>query len=92
LGAVENEKVGVYRIRTGAVKDNATKKVILLTLFALNKKAYYEVPELSRSPLFFLFECDITLERLHHAPEFEIGSFGGKMVVSVVREYGALGK
>jgi hypothetical protein len=82
LGAIENIKVGVYKTCTRKITDKDTVKVMLLILFALNKKAYYEIPELSRSSLFFPFEYVITPEWLHNTPEVTIGNFGGKIVVS----------
>jgi hypothetical protein len=82
LGVIENVKVGVYKIHTGKVADKNTVKVLLMTLLSLNKKAYYEIYELSRVPMYFPFEYNITLEWLHNTPEFAIENFGGKMVVS----------
>ena len=82
LGVIENVKVGVYKVCPQCISDSDTTKVMLLTLLALGRKAYYEVSELSRVPLFFPFEYDVTLEWLHNIPEISIGNFGGKIVVS----------
>lgn len=82
LGAIENTKIGVYRICTRQLTDMNTVKVMLMSLLALNKKAYYEIPELSRVPIYFPFEYSVALEWIHNTPEISVGNFGGKMVVS----------
>jgi hypothetical protein len=82
LDGIHQEKAGVYHVKKRTVKDEQTMSVLLMSLFALGKKAYYEIPELSRVSIFFPFEYDITLEWLHRNPEFSIGHFGGKMTVS----------
>jgi hypothetical protein len=82
LGAIKNTKVGVYEICTYQVTDKDKIKVLLITLLRLNKKAYYEVSELSGQPLFFPFNYDVTLELLSEAKEINVSNFGGKLVVS----------
>ena len=82
LGAIENVKMGTYRICKYQLTDNDTLKVMLMVLLALNKKAYYEVPELSRIPMFFPFDYDVTLEWLQNKKGLHIGNFGGKIVIS----------
>jgi hypothetical protein len=82
LGAIEKEETGGYRIIKRKVSDGGTIKVMLLALLALQKKAYYNVSEISNPPLFFPFEYNVTLELLHNSPEFRLSSFGGKTVVT----------
>jgi hypothetical protein len=53
-----------------------------MSLLALERKAYYEIPELSRNPLFFPFEFNVSMEWLHHSPDFALENFGGKTVLS----------
>jgi len=82
LGAIVNVKTGVYKIRSYTITDMATVKIMLLTLLALKKKAYYEITELTNVPMFFPFDYNVTLEWLHNEPEISISNFGGKMVVT----------
>ncbi|MDR1688038.1 MAG: hypothetical protein LBS21_05440 [Clostridiales bacterium] len=82
FGAIESVKTGTYKIRKFQITDSDTVKVMLMVLLALNKKAYYEVPELSALPLYFPFEYNITLEWLHNTQELRLGNFGGKIVVA----------
>jgi hypothetical protein len=81
LDCIHKEKVGVYHVKKHMIKDEQTINVLLMSLLALGKKAYYEIPELSRIPIFFPFEYNVTLECLCKTPEFTIGNFGGKPVV-----------
>ena len=82
LGAIENVKVGTYRICPTRLTDTVTLKVMIMALLKLDKKAYYEVMALSSMPLFFPFHYDVSLEWLHNAEVFKISSFGGKIVIS----------
>lgn len=82
FGALEKVKTGVYRTKRKPVKDSNTIRLIIMTLLTLGKKAYYEVPELSRVPFYFPFEYDVTLEWLQNTPEINIGNFGGKTVIT----------
>ncbi|GHV29513.1 hypothetical protein FACS1894167_08930 [Synergistales bacterium] len=82
LDCIEQEKIGVYRIKKHVVGDEQTISVLLMSLLALDKKAYYDIHELSRVPMFFPFEFDVSLELLHNSPNFALGNFGGKMVLS----------
>ena len=86
LKVIENTKVGVYQIKQRTVTDEATIRVLLMSLLALKKKAYYEISELSRISLFFPFVYDVSHEWLHNSPEFSLDSFGGKMVLSAINE------
>ena len=80
--ALEKVKIGVYRTKRKPVKDSNIIRLIIMTLLALGKKAYYEVSELSRVPFYFPFEYDVTLEWLQNTPEINIGNFGGKTVIT----------
>ena len=82
MGAIENLKVGTYKICSTQITDTATLSVMIMALLELNKKAYYEVTELSRMPLFFPFDYNVSLEWLHNVEIFRISNFGGKLVVS----------
>jgi len=81
LGTLEKVKTGFYRTRTRPTVDEKTKRLMVLTLLSLGKKAYYEISELSRIPLFFPFDYSVTLEWLHNDTEINISNFGGRMVV-----------
>jgi hypothetical protein len=54
IGAIENEKVGVYRIKKYPVTDVKTIQVLLLAILSLKEKAYYEIAELSSVPQAFI--------------------------------------
>ena len=82
LGCIEQKSVGVYRVVKRNVKDEQTIIVMLLSLLMLNKKAYYNVSELSSVPVFFPFEYEVTLGLLHQSPEFCLSNFGGKTVLT----------
>jgi len=81
LGAIENTKIGTYKICFSQIKDTDTVKIIIMALLLLNKKAYYEISELSNSPLFFPFNYDVSLEWLYNTKDINIGNFGGKKVI-----------
>jgi hypothetical protein len=85
LGAIENVRTGVYKIRTQRVADKNTVKVMMMALLALDKKAYYDLHELSREVLYFPFEYEVNIEWLQNTREFCISNLGGKMVVSSVK-------
>lgn len=74
LGAIESVQVDVCL-------------VLLMNLLVLEKKAYYEVPELERISLFFPFELNVSMEWLHHSPEFRLENFGGKTMLSATNNY-----
>ena len=82
LGCINQEGIGVYRTLKRSVKDEQTVSVLLLSLLMLNRKAYYNVSELSNVPVFFPFEYEATLGLLHKSPEFCLSNFGGKTVVT----------
>jgi hypothetical protein len=81
--ALKRVRTGVYEITVRQINDDRTIQMMILTLLALKKKAYYEIAELSRAPMFFPFTYDVSLEWLHNAPEICVSTFGGKTVVSM---------
>jgi hypothetical protein len=83
LGAVESMKSGVYKVKRYKISDEQTISVLLMSLLALEQKAYYEIQELSRVPLFFPFEFDVSMEWLHYSHDFALENFGSKTVLSV---------
>lgn len=82
IGAIKNEKVGVYRINKYPVTDVKTIQVLLMAILNLKEKAYYEVAELSSVPQAFPFEYNVSLEWLHNSDMFTLSNFGGKIVVT----------
>lgn len=83
IGAIENEKVGVYRIKKYPVTDVKTIQVLLLAILHLRKRAYYEIAELSSVPQAFPFEYNVSYEWLHDSDLFTLSNFGGKVVLTV---------
>jgi hypothetical protein len=83
LGAIENQKQGVYKIKKHVVKDEKSISVLLMCLLTLKRQAYYELSEISNHLLLFPFEYKVTLELLRNIPEINISNFGGKMVVAI---------
>jgi hypothetical protein len=86
LGTVESMKSGVYRVKRYKISDEQTISVLLMSLLALEQKAYYEIQGLSRVPLFFPFEFEVSMEWLHHSPDFTLENFGGKTVLSAAKK------
>lgn len=82
IGAIENIKTGTYKIMKHEVEDERTISVMLLCLLALNRQAYYDISELGSNPLFFPFDCSVTLDWLHRSPLFTLSNFGGKLVLA----------
>lgn len=82
LDCIHQKKIGLYQIKRHSVGDKETIIVLLSSLLALEKKAYYEIPELSRAPLLFPFEFSVSIEWLHHSPDFALSNLGGKIVLS----------
>jgi hypothetical protein len=83
LGGIEQQKVGTYRVIRHSLKDEQTIVVLLASLLALEQKAYYDIADLSRIPMFFPFEYNVTMDWLHRSSEFTLENFGGKTVLSV---------
>ncbi|MCR4443489.1 MAG: hypothetical protein QHH10_06610 [Peptococcaceae bacterium] len=83
IGAIENEKVGVYRIKRYPVTDVKTIQVLLLAILHLRERAYYEIAELSSVPQAFPFEYNVSYEWLHDSDLFTLSNFGGKVVLTV---------
>lgn len=81
LGAIENQAVGIYQIRQRPVFNDDIIRVIIKTVLALKQKAYYELSELSSSPQMFPFVFDLSHEFIYNSGCFELGSFGGKVVL-----------
>jgi len=82
LGVIENVKSGTYRIKRYILKDEQTIAVILLSLLAQEQKAYYEISELSSIPQFFPYKFSVTMEWLHHSPDFMLENVGNKTVLT----------
>jgi hypothetical protein len=83
IGAIENEKVGVYRIKKYPVTDVKTIQVLLLAILHLRERAYYEIAELSSVPQVFPFEFNVSYEWLHDSDLFTLSNFGGKVVLTL---------
>lgn len=81
MKTIENAKTGVYRIVSKPITDVETAKVMVMALLALRRKAYYEIAELSRVPIYFPFEVNASTEWLYSAPEIALGQYGGRTVV-----------
>lgn len=81
LGAIERVKTGVYRIKQYPVFDSETIHVIVMTILALKRKAYYELSELSTVPQFYPFVFDVTHEWIYNTGYFKLTNFGGKAVL-----------
>ena len=58
-------KKGVYKTHTFDVDDEAIKCLIVLTVIAINSKAYYEITELFKYLMMFPFNYSITHELLY---------------------------
>ena len=82
IGAVENKKIGIYGIKKHEVSDEKTISVLLMSLLALNRQAYYSIAELGSNPLFFPFEFAAPLDFLHRSPLFCLSNIGGKTVIT----------
>jgi len=82
IGAIENEKVGVYRIKKYPVTDVKTIQVLLLAILHLRERAYYEIAELSSAPRVFPFAYTVSLEWLYNSDLFTLSNFGGKVVLT----------
>jgi len=82
LGAIENQKQGVYKIKKHEVKDEKSTSVLIMCLFALKRQAYYEIAEINNHLLLFPFDYNVTLELLHNIPKIGISNFGGKLVAA----------
>ncbi len=60
IGAIKNEKVGVYRINKYPITDVKTIQVLLLAILLLGERAYYEIAELSSVPQAFPFKYNVS--------------------------------
>jgi len=81
IGAIENEKVGVYRVKQYPVTDSNTIQLIIMTTIKLYEKAYYEISELSSIPQMFPFLFAVSHEMLYNSDQFSLNNFGGKVVL-----------
>lgn len=82
MGVIENEKVGVYRIKKYKVESKKSIEVLLTAMLHLKEKAYYEISELSCVPKLFPFVFDVSYEWLHNSEVFKLNNFGGKVVLT----------
>jgi hypothetical protein len=82
IGAIENEKFGVYRIKKYSITDVKTIQVLLLAILHLHEKAYYEISELSSVPQVFPFEYNVSYEWLYDSDLFVLSNFDGKIVLT----------
>jgi hypothetical protein len=82
VGAIENEKTGIYKVIKNEIIDEMTIKLIIMTIIALREKAYYEVSELSQVPQMFPFKYIVNHEMLHNSELFTLNNFGGKVVLT----------
>ena len=82
IGVIENEKVGVYRIKKHPITDVKTIQVLLLAILHLRERAYYEIAELSSAPQVSQFEYNVSYEWLHDSDQFTLSNFGGKIVLT----------
>ena len=83
IGAIENEKVGIYRIKKYSVLDSKTIQVLLLAILCLKEKSYYEIAELSSTPYTFPFDYVVTHDLLYDSDLIKLNNFGGKIVVTL---------
>lgn len=81
LGAVKRVKTGAYHAQKTHVTDDETLFVIVKTILKLKEKAYYEPNELSSVSAFFPFDYQISHHWVHQHECFQVGNFGGKMVL-----------
>lgn len=82
IGAIENQKTGVYCIKQYSVTDVNSIEIILMAILALDEKAYYEITDLSSIPQLFPFKFEVTHEWLHNSDNFNLNNFGGKIVLT----------
>jgi hypothetical protein len=82
IGVIENEKVGVFRIKRHEVTAQESIQALLMALLYLREKAYYEISELSCVPQLFPFIFDVSYEWLHNSEVFKLNNFGGKVVLT----------
>lgn len=82
VGAIENKRIGEYKIVSSKITDDRMKCFIVLTIIAMKNKAYYETSELSNVPQMFPFKYSISHELLHNSELFTLNNFGGKVVVT----------
>lgn len=83
LGVIEKERIGEYKIQSIEINNDKAIILILLTITAVNKKAYYEISELSQVPQMFPFSYSVSHEMLHNSDLFTLNNFGGKVVLTV---------
>lgn len=83
IGAIENKKMGVYKVKKHEINDTNAIQVLLMAIMKLEEKAYYEVSELSSIPQLFPFEFLVSYEWIHNLDCFKISNFGGKIAITV---------
>lgn len=82
IGAIESSGRGKYIIKKYNIKHEVTVRIIVMTILQLNEKAYYELNELMDIPQFFPFRYSVTHEMLYNTDCFNMGNFGGKIVLT----------
>jgi len=83
VGALESVRIGVYKIKKHEITSANGLGVLLMAMFLLKEKAYYDVSELSSLPKLFPFVYSVTHEWLHYDEKFNMSNFGGRVVVTV---------
>lgn len=82
FGVIESVKAGAHCIKQSKVSNEHVISILIMSLLALERKAYFEIPKLSHNPLYFPFEFSVSMEWLHHAPDFTLENIRGKTVLS----------
>jgi len=83
FGVIVRPKIGTHRINVCRIESPVVINAMLMTVLRLKKQAYYEISELSNIVQMFPFSYSVSLEWLHNSPDFTLGNFGGRMVLSV---------
>ena len=82
LGVVESVKTGVFTIRKQELTSPEAIEVLLSAMLHLKEKAYYEIPDLSCSPMLFPFVFAVSYQWLYESKVFKLDNFGGKVVLT----------
>ncbi|MDR1834702.1 MAG: hypothetical protein LBQ96_02755, partial [Fusobacteriaceae bacterium] len=67
LGILYPDKPGIYKINRYPVRKAEVLEIILLTIFRLEKKAWYDAPMLAAAPVMFPFTYEVSGEWLYRS-------------------------
>lgn len=83
LGALENQKTGVYVVKKHGVRKSEVVNYMLQTMMKVDGRNYYTFEEMESSVYLFPFTYSVNKETILTDERFSLNTFGGSRTVSL---------